>query len=55
MKILGLWNHFRVKSLNSPDLEISISRKNLVLTLASYPAAWVLDNVDHLARGFEPI
>jgi hypothetical protein len=48
MKILGLGNHFRVKSLNSPDLEISMSRKNLVLTLGELSGGiWVLDNVDH--------
>jgi Tol biopolymer transport system component/DNA-binding winged helix-turn-helix (wHTH) protein len=48
---------FQVTSLNSPDLmipgyagnvEISVSRKNLVTTLAQVSGGiWVLDNVDH--------
>jgi Tol biopolymer transport system component/DNA-binding winged helix-turn-helix (wHTH) protein len=48
---------FQVTSLNSPDLmipgyvgnvEISVSRKNLVSTLAQLSGGiWVLDNVDH--------
>jgi hypothetical protein len=48
---------FPVTTLHSPslmipgyvsDVEISVSRKNLVLTLGEFSGGiWVLDNVDH--------